>query len=75
MYTGFSLSDEEISILKLLVQLDLLITEQFFLDTLGLSLNVAPQVGSRESSILSEETRKKMSDAHLNLNVTLSKSQ
>jgi len=59
MYSGFNLSDQEISLLKSLVQLDLLITEQFFLDTLGLSLNVAPKVGTRESSKLSYETRKK----------------
>ena len=57
------------------MQLDLLITEQFFLDTFGLSLNVAPKVGTRESSILSDETRKKMSDAHLNLDITLSEDQ
>jgi hypothetical protein len=61
--------------LTALMQLDLLITEQFFLDTFGLSLNVAPKVGTRESSILSDETRKKMSDAHLNLDITLSEDQ
>jgi hypothetical protein len=37
------------------MQLDLLITEQFFLDTLGLSLNIALMVGTRESSILTDE--------------------
>jgi hypothetical protein len=73
IYSGFNTSDEEISLLKSLVQLDLLITEQFFLNTLGLSLNVAPMVGTRESSKLSDETRQKMSDARINSNITLSK--
>lgn len=76
MYSGFNLSDQEISFLKSLVQLDLLITEQFFLDTLGLSLNVAPKVGTRQSSKLSDETyfvSKKMSDTRLNSNYILSK--
>lgn len=73
MNSGFDLSDEEISLLKSLVQLDLLVTEQFFLDTLGLSLNVAAKVGTRESSILSEETRKKMSIARLNSSTVISK--
>lgn len=54
------------------MQLDLIIAEQFFLDTFGLSLNVAPMVGTRESSVLSDETKKRMSDAHLNLDITLS---
>jgi hypothetical protein len=73
MCSGFNLSDEEISLLKSLVQLDLLITEQFFLDTLGLSLNIAPKVGTRESSILSVETRNKMSIARLNSSTIISK--
>lgn len=73
MFNGFNLSPKEISFLKSLTQLDLLLTEQYFLDTYGLSLNVATYVGTRESAVLSEETRKKMSDAHLNLEVTLSK--
>ncbi len=85
MFTGFNLSTFFFFILRIkkkkqkenlflttLMQLDLLITEQFFLDTFGLSLNVAPKVGTRESSILSDETKKKMSDAHLNLDITLS---
>lgn len=75
MCSAFSLSEEEISFLKLLMQLDLLLTEQFFLDTLGLSLNIAQMVGTRESSKLTDKTRKKMSEAHLNLDVTLSKDQ
>lgn len=75
MYGAFDLSMSEITLLKGLVQLDLLIAEQFFLDLFGLSLNVALKVGTRESSKLSDETRKKMSDAHLNLDVTLSKDQ
>ena len=40
MYTGFNLSESEKEFLTALTQLDLLITEQFFLDILGLSLNV-----------------------------------
>ena len=56
MFAGFNLSDEENLFLTSLMQLDLLITEQFFLDTYGLSLNVASKVGTRESSILSDET-------------------
>lgn len=72
MFSALNLSEYETSFLKLLIQLDLLITEQFFLDILGLSLNLASNVGTRESSILSDETRKRMSDAHLNLDVTLS---
>lgn len=71
MFTGFNISKKEDLFLTTLMQLDLLITEQFFLDTFGLSLNVAPKVGTRESSILSDETKKKMSDAHLNLDITL----
>jgi hypothetical protein len=91
MFSAFNLDQEEISLLKLLTQLDpplfffysfdpgtdlcldrgkkkgwilgsasdLLITEQFFLDTFGLSLNIAPNVGTRESSILYSATRKK----------------
>lgn len=59
IFNGFDLSPEEISLLKSLTQLDLLLTEQHFLDTYGLSLNVAPYVGTRESSVLSAETRKK----------------
>lgn len=47
IFSAFNLTEEEISLLKSLTQLDLLITEQFFLDTLGLSLNVAPMVGTR----------------------------
>jgi hypothetical protein len=73
IFSGFELQPDETSLLKLLTQLDLLIAEQYFLDTYGLSLNISPSVGTRESSILSDETRKKMSDAHLNLEVTLSK--
>lgn len=73
IFNGFDLSSEEVSLLKSLTQLDLLLTEQYFLDTYGLSLNVAPYVGTRESTVLSDETRKKMSDARLNLEVTLSK--
>jgi len=61
MFTGFNLSEEEKVFLTALMQLDL-ITEQFFLDTFGLSLNVAPKVGTRESSILSDETRKKKNE-------------
>jgi len=77
MFTGsyLPLKVEERLFLTALMQLDLLITEQFFLDTYGLSLNVAPKVGTRESSILSDETKKKMSDSHLNLDVTLSDDQ
>lgn len=75
MFSALNLSENETSLLKLLIQLDLLITEQFFLDTLGPSLNVASKVGTRESSILSDETRKRMSDAHLNLDVALSDDQ
>jgi hypothetical protein len=73
MFSGFSLSAEEISLLKSLKQLDLLITEQFFLDTLGLSLNLSQMVGTRESSVLSKETREKMSDARLNSKYSTSK--
>jgi hypothetical protein len=75
MFSALNLSENETSFLKLLIQLDLLITEQFFLDTLGLSLNVASKVGTRESSIISDETRVRMSNAHLNLDVTLSEDQ
>ena len=71
--SGFELQPEETSLLKLLTQLDLLIAEQYFLDTYGLSLNISSSVGTRESSTLSDETRKRMSDARLNLEVTLSK--
>lgn len=73
MYSGFNLTPAEISLLKSLIQWDLLITEQYFLDLYGISLNVATYVGTRESSILSDETRKKMSVAHMNLETTLSK--
>lgn len=59
MFTGFNTSKEEKVFLTALMQLDLLITEQFFLDTFSLSLNVAPKVGTRESSVLSDETKKK----------------
>jgi len=38
--------------------------EQYFLDKLGLSLNVDKFVGTRHSSILSLETRNKMSESH-----------
>ena len=82
MFSALNLSEDETSFLKLLIQLDLLVAEQFFLDTArikicdfyssGLSLNVASKVGTRESSVLSDETRKRMSDTHLNLDVTLS---
>ena len=75
MCSAFDLSPKEISLLKSLTQWNLLIIEQFFLDTLGFSLNVALRVGTRESSKLSDETRKKMSDAHLNSDVMLSKQQ
>jgi hypothetical protein len=73
MFSGFDLSPEEISLLKTLTQLDLLITEQYFLDTYGLSLNISSFVGTRESSVLSAETRKKMSDSHLGLISSISK--
>lgn len=73
MYSGFDLTPAEISLLNSLTQWDLLITEQYFLDLYGISLNVATYVGTRESSILSDETRKKMSVAHMNLETTLSK--
>lgn len=73
IFSGFELQPEETSLLKLLTQLDLLIAEQYFLDTYALSLNISSSVGTRESSIISDETRKKMSDARLNLVVTLSK--
>lgn len=59
IFSGFDLSPEEIFLLKKLTQLDLLLTEQFFLDTYGLSLNICSFVGTRESSVLSAETRKK----------------
>jgi group I intron endonuclease len=72
MFSGFDLSPEEISLLKILTQLDLLITEQYFLDSYGLSLNISPVVGTRESAILSAETRKKMSDSHLGKLSTIS---
>lgn len=75
MFSGFYLTEDEKAFLTLLMQLDLLITEQFFLDTLGLSLNVASKVGTRESSILSDETKKKMSDSHLNIVSSLSEDQ
>jgi len=73
IFNGFELQPKEISLLKSLIQLDLLIAEQYFLDTYEISLNVALYVGTRESSELSYETRKKMSDTHLSLEVTLSK--
>jgi hypothetical protein len=38
--------------------------EQYFLDKSGLSLNVDKFVGTRHSSILSLETRNKMSESH-----------
>ena len=66
------LIEEEISLLKCLTQLDILITEQFFLDDFGISLNVAPMVG-RESNVLSSETRKRMNNARLNSDTILSK--
>jgi hypothetical protein len=72
MFSGFDLSPEEISLLKILTQLDLLITEQYFLDSNGLSLNISPAVGTREPAILSAETRKKMSDSHLGKLSTIS---
>lgn len=50
------LSPEEKQFLTNLTQWDLLVTEQFFIDTFGLSLNVCPKVGTRESSILSSNT-------------------
>lgn len=75
MFSGFDLTEDEKVFLTWLMQLDLLITEQFFLDTLGLSLNVASKVGTRESSILSDETKNKMSDSHLNLVSSLSEDQ
>ena len=59
-----ALNKEERLILKLLTQIDLLIMEQYFLDKLGLSLNVDKFVGTRHSSILSLETRNKMSESH-----------
>jgi hypothetical protein len=48
------------------------IKKEKFLDSYGLSLNVSPYVGTRESSILSAETRKKMSDSHLGKYSTIS---
>nr|YP_009722262.1 hypothetical protein [Morchella importuna]QGN66664.1 hypothetical protein [Morchella importuna] len=118
IFSGFDLSPEEISLLKSLTQLDLLITEQYgppfsflfiffknfknekgppfhiffkkknmkrappfhfffkknekFLDSYGLSLNISPYVGTRESSLLSAETRNKMSDSHLGKYSTIS---
>lgn len=75
MFSGFYITEDEKLFLTWLMQLDLLITEQFFLDTLGLSLNVASKVGTRESSILSDETKNKMSESHLNLVSSLSDDQ
>ena len=72
-FSGFELQSEEISLLKLLTQLDLLITEQYFLNTYAPSLNVASYVGTRESSVLSAETRKKMSDSHIGVIPNISK--
>lgn len=65
MFSAFNLDREEISFLKLLTQLDLLITEQFLFGYF-MSLNIAPNVGTRESTILSSATRKKISDVRLN---------
>jgi len=59
MFSGLNLSQEEIALLKSLTQLDLLLTEQFFLDNLGISLNVSSMVGTRESNKLPNETQKK----------------
>lgn len=73
MFSEFNLSPEEISILKYLTQCDLLITEQYFIDIYGLSLNIAPYVGTRESAVLSEKTRKKMSDSRLRLYIAIPK--
>jgi len=42
------------------------------LDSYGLSLNVSPIVGTRESAVLSMETRLKMSDSHLGKLSTIS---
>ena len=66
-FSGFELQSEETSLLKLLTQLDLLLTEQYFLNIYDLSLNISPWVGTRESSVLSAETRQKMSDSHLGI--------
>jgi len=52
--------------------LDLLLAEQYFLNAYGLSLNISPLVGTRESSVLSAETRQKMSDSHLGQISTIS---
>jgi hypothetical protein len=71
-FSGFELQSEETSLLKLLTQLDLLITEQYFLNSYDLSLNISPWVGTRESSVLSAETRQKMSDSHLGLTSPIS---
>lgn len=65
LYGGFDLSPEETALLKLLTQWDLLLTEQFFLDTYKPLLNIATYVGTKESIELSEETRKKMSESQL----------
>jgi hypothetical protein len=71
-FSGFELQSEETSLLKLLTQLDLLIAEQYFLNSYDLSLNISPWVGTRESSVLSAETRQKMSDSHLGLTSPIS---
>jgi hypothetical protein len=75
MYSGLNLSEEEILFLKTLTQWDLLLTEQYFLYNLGLSLNVSSMVGTKESVIVSDETWEKMSEAHINLDTKLSKQQ
>jgi len=72
IFRGFELQSEETFLLKLLTQLDLLLAEQYFLNAYGLSLNISPLVGTRESSVLSAETRQKMSDSHLGQISTIS---
>ena len=46
LHGGFDLSPEESALLKLLTQWDLLLTEQFFLDTYKPLLNTATYVGT-----------------------------